>query len=95
VRQLAAKVPRRPFGSTHAPMRRQGEYRRRMHCKKSAILKMSWSFSSIEWGTIPKFPKPGISGADTLSIERLEDVPNWKYHAQFLEVERENGTRHG
>ena len=38
-------------------------------------------------GYNPKFPKPGISVADTLSIERLEDVPNWKCHAQFLEVE--------
>jgi hypothetical protein len=28
-------------------------------------------------------------------FERLEDVPNWKYHAQFLKVDRENGTRHG
>jgi hypothetical protein len=28
-------------------------------------------------------------------FERLENVPNWKYHAQFLEVERVNGTRHG
>jgi hypothetical protein len=28
-------------------------------------------------------------------FERLENVPNWKYHAQFLEVERANGTRHG
>jgi hypothetical protein len=27
-------------------------------------------------------------------FERLENVPNWKYHAQFLEVERANGTRH-
>jgi hypothetical protein len=26
-------------------------------------------------------------------FERLEDVPNWKYHAQFLEVERANATR--
>ncbi len=26
-------------------------------------------------------------------FERLEDVPNWKYHAQFLEVERENTGR--
>jgi hypothetical protein len=28
-------------------------------------------------------------------FERLENVPNWKYHAQFLEVERANGTCHG
>jgi len=28
-------------------------------------------------------------------FERLDNVPNWKYHAQFLEVERANGTRHG
>ena len=26
-------------------------------------------------------------------FERLEDVPNWKYHAQFLEVERAPGRR--
>jgi hypothetical protein len=26
-------------------------------------------------------------------FERLEDVPTWKYHAQFLEVERANAPR--
>ena len=26
-------------------------------------------------------------------FERLEDVPNWKYHAQFLEVENRDIVR--
>jgi hypothetical protein len=32
------------------------------------FLRMSWSISSTEWGTIPKLAKPVISGVDTLSI---------------------------
>jgi hypothetical protein len=36
-----------------------------------------------------------VSATNDVGEARLENVPNWKYHAQFLEVERANGTRHG